>query len=249
MTKIRHDRLLWLDLETSCTDENATEALILEIGLTVTTFGGQKVSEKNIVNSLGMKGQYMHRWEDAVLSMHVKNGLLAEVKGKGVRDIDLTHEVVNWLTKWEKGTVHDKYNEALDGPPLEAEERITLAGSGVSHFDRRWVRRFLPAVDNRLTHYGLDVGVQRRYLEMFAPEVAMDVRQIAERGVKANEVHRALTCNRIAIAAHQMYVGMAYDIKSLWREKRTQRQVLCGAVGPGDTCTYGMDHYGKHSWE
>jgi oligoribonuclease (3'-5' exoribonuclease) len=48
---------------------------------------------------------------------------------------------------------------------------IKLAGSGVTHFDRKFIKRDLRFFDSTLTHYALDIGSTRRQLEIAEVEI------------------------------------------------------------------------------
>lgn len=63
MTKVRHDRMMWFDIETSDSDKNLSHAALLEVGITVTDEAGRIVSEKNFVNQLTRLDQEkIYRW-------------------------------------------------------------------------------------------------------------------------------------------------------------------------------------------
>ena len=41
-------------------------------------------------------------------------------------------------------------------------DKVSMAGSGVSQFDMRWIARFMPHLRRRLTYYSIDMGTFER---------------------------------------------------------------------------------------
>lgn len=264
MTKIRDNRLLWFDIETSDSNENLPHSVLLEVGITITDSSGRLISEKSFVDELTRyQREHISEWPREVMEMHVKNGLLFEVLQ--LQDTDNLDSRVNaWLdvTREAPNFPRKDYNEALDGPPLEKEELLILAGSGVSHFDRRWARWHLPNFNKRLTHYAIDVGVFRRMLQMHAPQSYQQAIALAGRN-RGPKTHRALDCNRDSIAQYVVYMGLIEDIEqhtldqirrtveagSVVNQTSQNMRPLCSYIGPGDTCTFEPNHRGNHSWE
>ena len=199
MSNVRTVRLVFLDLETTTTEPNDPVAAILEVGLTVTDIAGRVVSEKNFVN--WMPDYHRERvtgWDEVVLRMHTKNDLLFEVLNQH-EDYDLQEEILEWMNTREF---------ADDNPshPKPEDEIYQLAGSGVSHFDRRWLRAELPRVSDRFTHWAIDVGSDRRMLEWHAPELMWGFHE-------HHKTHRALMCNKDAIRMYQNMVSVIHDAK------------------------------------
>lgn len=142
--------LLWVDLETTGTDENLDG--ILEIGAIITTPDLDRVADWHRV--IGIEPQHHERLLDNefVYSMHEHNGLLDDCATSFWKieeaDRDLAHDM------------------AFHGEPHD----YMLAGSGVGHFDRRFIRRHLPRVESMLQYPVIDVGVIRRTMRMWAGE-------------------------------------------------------------------------------
>ena len=73
---------------------------------------------------------------------------------------------------------------------------LPLAGSGVSHFDRRFIRRYWPSLDRKLAYAMFDVGVVRRFLRewglgLLPPEYAETrAPTIGHRALSDAEDHR-----------------------------------------------------------
>lgn len=141
--------LLWIDLETTGTDDEADP--ILEVGLIVTGAKPpfEELAEHSwVINPAdgAANGSWRGRMDDYVREMHTKNGLLNEVEDPeiAVTMARAQAEVTNLLS-----TVGRKHN-------------FMLAGSGVGHFDRRFIRRQMPEVEKWLQYPNLDIGVLRR---------------------------------------------------------------------------------------
>ena len=133
-----------IDLETTGTDENAGS--ILEVGVIV-------VGPDLVV--LDVAAWLVHPYPDhlanmdpVVVEMHRTSQLLAELEAGD--NVHLLEDVDR-----ELAALLDRFT--VDG-------RVALAGSGVGHFDSRWLRRHLPNASKRLTYWTIDVGVVRRFL-------------------------------------------------------------------------------------
>jgi oligoribonuclease len=148
--------LLWCDLETTGVEEDLDE--IIEIGALITDFDfnvlGPRFS-RIVEPSERALGRLMKN--PTIRKMHTDNGLLDEIlssgnaKGPLRAEMDMhswMDDVINLKTR--KGPV-DKY-------------RFMLAGSGVGHFDKRFIKTYLPRIDKLLAFPILDVGVVRRFL-------------------------------------------------------------------------------------
>lgn len=144
--------LLWIDLETSGTDE--TKDPILEVGAIVTTVdppfevifeseGVFKPPELFFVD-------WRERIEanEVVKEMHTKNGLLEAVDAVGGDIVEFERVLVDDLR--EIGKKHE----------------FLLAGSGVAHFDRRFIDAQMPALAGMLQYPVMDVGVVRRMFRL-----------------------------------------------------------------------------------
>jgi oligoribonuclease (3'-5' exoribonuclease) len=73
--------------------------------------------------------------------MHVKNGLLNDLDYGFTRD-EVDRDIAAWLPS---GTDH-----------------IPFGGSGVLHFDRKFIDKYLPRLGKRITYWAYDVGPIRR---------------------------------------------------------------------------------------
>jgi oligoribonuclease len=147
----------WLDLETTDTDEKVAHAAVLELGLVITDFDLDPIMSTQAVINPGLD-DLLHREPDEVLAtiyelmnpyvqqLHDQNGLWDEVKKSDLSITALDEALLG------------VYQDVGDG------NLVALAGSGVSHFDGRWLKKFLPRSSSLFTHYSYDVGTVRRFL-------------------------------------------------------------------------------------
>lgn len=178
----REDMILFLDLETTGVDEDRDD--IIEVGLSMvsTEEGYPEIGHFNRV-IFPSDGAFLRLMDKKVVrEMHEANGLLAEIlrlrdddasldsMRSNLRDVAQT-DILEWLGLFTKGdTTH-----------------IPLAGSGVLHFDRKFIKKQLPRLDTRLTHWAYDVGVLRRsFIKAGVKYASMD-----------GKTHRALDDARV----------------------------------------------------
>lgn len=84
-----------------------------------------------------------------VLEMHLKNGLLEAVEASELRTVSADIRAVTWLSEHPNKPKHHE---------------VLLAGSGVSHFDRRFLKAHMPETESWLMYPNLDQGSTRRLL-------------------------------------------------------------------------------------
>lgn len=142
--------IAWLDLETTGTDEH--DGSIVEVGAIITDPDLHEIESLSFLVQPDPK--HWHGMNHVVRGMHLRSGLAADIEeamrlpeggaALSVRDADRV------LTA------------ALDRHTVRG--RVILAGSGVSHFDHRWIRAHLPRSASKLTWWAYDVGNVRRFL-------------------------------------------------------------------------------------
>lgn len=162
---IRPDYLLWIDLETSGLAVDTL--LVLEFGARLTRWDGTPVGEPfHAVCKLPDRVTMIA----AVDAMHTASGLIDEC----------------CASETSEGAAWDALNEWFDRRPLPR-RRVQLAGSGISHFDRRIIERRRPDLLARLDYRCYDVSNIRTYLGWDKPPAP----------------HRALADVDAAIAEHR----------------------------------------------
>lgn len=182
------DLLLWVDLESSGSDE--TKDCIIEVGAILTSTGLGVLGEfqSNVEPTAEGLGRLMQN--PVVRAMHESNGLLAELLGP--MPTPKAHEVAKRMLEWLA------HHDAKQG-------HVVLAGSGVGHFDRRFIARYLPQIDRFCRYWCIDVGVIRRAHEMW---VGTEVSRANE-----GKTHRALDDIRC-------HLEEARAFKALWNDPR-----------------------------
>jgi oligoribonuclease len=163
------DHLLWLDLETTGTDE--TKDSIIEIGCVLTDIDLEVKGE--YVSFVRPTDEALGRLlrNDVVREMHTVNGLLADLIAPSGKDLDHPQVVQTLVSDWLQDIVGN--------------QRVALAGSGVAHFDRRFLDAQMPKVTRSLTYWTIDVGVIRRAFHMATNAQFTTARQ-------QTKTHRAL---------------------------------------------------------
>lgn len=169
--------IAWIDLETTGLDER--DGSILEVGIIVTDPSGHPLHQNGILVS--PDPAHLAALPPEVYDMHRTSGLLADLEAfadEMPSPADVDRELTHTL---------DPY--CVDG-------RIVLAGSGVGHFDARWIRHHLPQTYRRLTYWHFDVGVVRRFLSSIDPDL---------RYPTPDKAHRALIDARDHLNEWQHY--------------------------------------------
>ena len=139
--------LVWVDLESSGLDEHQDP--IIEIGLVVTEasppFNEIDSMEAVVTPDPERYPDWKHRMNSYVRNMHTTNGLLNDVGGLDSRTMEsVENQIVEMLT------------------PLGRPQSFMLAGSGVGHFDHKFINAQMPTFAKWLQYPCIDVGVLRR---------------------------------------------------------------------------------------
>jgi oligoribonuclease len=149
MSKTEDKDLLYVftDLETTGSDE--TTENILEVGIVITDANLEEIDAQSWV--LFDDGDKLSTAADVVQEMHQANGLAALLPF-GQPQIEVEAEWISELRRF--GKKHD----------------FVLAGSGVSHFDRRFIAHHMPRLLKWFRYYNIDVGVLRRSMRLIGRE-------------------------------------------------------------------------------
>lgn len=185
-TSVEQDHLLWIDLETTGSDED--HDCIIEVGAVLTTEALDVLGEFSMTVTPTPEGLGRMMLNPTVREMHEGNGLLAEILGAD--KVRKPHHVTKALLAWVEG---------LGGK----RGRTVLAGSGVAHFDRRFIARYMPELDRFMRYWCIDIGVVRRAYRMWN---GGDVSSAND-----GKTHRALDDVRCHVAEAQAY-------RSLWSQ-------------------------------
>lgn len=174
--------LCWVDLETTGSHRN--EDLILEVAAVVTDVTLEELGSWS--TPIAHPGEsWMKRLENNpyVMNMHVKNGLVSDIlNGNAMSVADCEAELLALLD------MHTRPHH------------VALAGSGVQHFDRSFIREAFPKFDRFLAFYEVDMGSIRRFLRDVCgrTDLLLDDEQVSK-------THRALDDIRQHLAEARHY--------------------------------------------
>jgi len=210
---------LFLDLE--CSGSHEDRDVIIEVGCILTSCSpGFEVIEEysRPVQHPGLDVRSM--MDEVVLAMHTRNGLLAEIEsGIGATPDLVEQDVLKMIDEHAK------------------DSRVVLAGSGVAHFDRKFIKAEMPQLDHRLVYYSLDIGTTRRLARLAGLSLSPD----------SGKPHRALPDAQLALAEARVYVEWLSRLVTT-DEKRGPDQSLVrrGYSGYSGYTPYGN---GRGLWE
>lgn len=185
----------WLDLETTGSDERRDSILEIGIAISDATFHPMATFERVIKCSPHARDAAPIR----VREMHDANGLWTAALASSFEVDEADREAMMWLKSY-------------------TDEQFILAGSGVGHFDSRFLRQHMPATARRLTYWPMDVGVIRRFL----PLCGFDVPP-AEDG----KPHRALADALHHMDEVRLYLGM---VKTAHVQSEDEGNCFCAAL-------------------
>lgn len=181
--------IAFIDLETTGSDE--TEDYVLELGVIVTDPDLVVLEEHDWVIRPTEDSSWITLIErnGVVLKMHTDNGLIDDVITEGVETERADTEAAAMLA-----------NHVVRG-------RCALGGSGVGHFDSRFIRRYLPKTAKRLTYWPYDTGPIRRMIRLAGRQdllLAYD---------ESEKVHRAIPDARDSLTEARHYVELIRTIE------------------------------------
>lgn len=156
------DKICWIDLET--TGSRLETSQILEIGVAITDTEGNIQAEQSWLNPAGLDSLRIAELDPVVLKMHAESGLWTDLQKVYTDPLSVHGDPL--FMRPGLGSISKDIGTWLIGQNNLRTEHIPLAGSGVSHFDRPFIRRDLPNVDKLLTYWAYDVGVMRRMLRL-----------------------------------------------------------------------------------
>lgn len=180
---------LWLDFETTGLDEFKDK--VIEVAAILTDDGFRELQVVNQLISLPPGYAHWEEWSDKfVVDMHKKSGLYKD-----------------WNAAVAGGTATNYLDaEDLICDMLPVGGKVILAGSGVSHFDFRFIRRYMPALAERLFWCPLDVGQIEEWLKVSGRKnCTYDEMKPSER---ARKTHRALDDIRYHLDEGRFYMSI-----------------------------------------
>lgn len=138
------DALLWLDFETSGLSPETCS--ILECAAFLDVKGHRSPLFNNIIKPSDSAAPV--KWDPFALEMHKKSGLYERFCNEAPGALEV------FILEQHLVSTVDLF------PP----KSVMLAGNSV-HFDRAFIRRFLPRLDERLHHRHMDVSCISSFLE------------------------------------------------------------------------------------
>lgn len=155
--------LLWLDLETTGTNENVDQ--IVEVAVILTDLELTEVTRSSSLVPYDYDGALRLAGNDYVRQMHQTSGLTDDLGRRFIGftpDGGVEHEV-----RWSVLRAAEKELKAQLAHAGTQPHCVMLAGSGVSHFDRRFLRTQMPDLERQLAYPSIDVGVARRMADLW----------------------------------------------------------------------------------
>lgn len=141
--------MLWLDLECTGSDEEFDE--IIEIGAVMTDSSLLICSDPfEIVVRPSASAYERMTNNEIVRKMHTANELYGECADAPDTIAEAESKMIKWL---------------IENDVDQEDRRVILSGSGVSHFDRRFIRRYMPKAERFMVYPHIDIGVVRRFLD------------------------------------------------------------------------------------
>ena len=150
----RTDLVMFLDLE--CTGSGDSEEIV-EVGIVLLETGDwQEVGFYTHVVEPSEDAYQRMMVTDVVREMHLNSGLLADIDHyrnnlSGLATVQMIDiDVKEWLEKFVgKDTTH-----------------IPYGGSGVSWYDRKFIKRDMPLLNRHITYWALEVGSAERMFKL-----------------------------------------------------------------------------------
>lgn len=216
--------IIWADIESSGLDERTGH--LLEVAVVVTDDNLVERAHASVVTlPIGVTvDEMVEKLDPYVRNMHTKNGLIDDLKTKGVRRFEAEALLVdvcqsamaNEPMVGSHRCVHCKLNEkdhianrsindeglCADGKLYEekmdpAIKHTPLAGSTIP-FDRRWLREHMPKLEGLFSHRHVDVSTITELAKRWQPE-------IYELRPRSTDEHRALADVRGSIELLRFY--------------------------------------------
>jgi oligoribonuclease len=142
--------LVFVDIETSSLDHTAPGAELLELALVAVD--ARTLTELGHWSTPIAARCHTAEWHPRVVEMHQDSGLLAELRGPRA------------MLKFEAGglpTLEQAEGVALQFLGAYAPNQSSpMCGANVGSFDRQWLRRFMPRLDQAFHYRSLDTNAQ-----------------------------------------------------------------------------------------
>lgn len=176
------NRIVWLDLETTGLDPFNDQ--ILEVGVIVTDEKLVELARARWI--LRCDAMTLGSMNPKVVAMHANSGLWAECLESTYNTTMVRRDLLEFLSKHGcKGAY--------------------LAGNSVGDFDRHFLRRWMPDVNEYLSHRSINSSTFKALFSMWAPEVKPPTPQ-------KGPAHRSLADCEYSIS--ELKFWLAHDLMS-----------------------------------
>jgi len=171
------DVLVWLDMEMTGLDPERERIIEVATILTDGHLNEIAIGPELVIHQADEILAAMDDWNK---SHHGSSGLTERVKSSEITDAHAEEQTIAFIN------AH-----------VSSKERPVLAGNSI-HQDRRFIRRYMPALDNRLHYRMVDVSTIKELARRWFPQI------IAKQKAK-KETHRALDDIRESIDELRYY--------------------------------------------
>lgn len=171
------DVLVWLDMEMSGLD--AERERIIEVA-TILTDGQLNEIAVGPELVIHQPDEILNAMDDWNKKHHGASGLIERVKASTISEADAEAQTIAFIN------LH-----------VSTKERPVLAGNSI-HQDRRFIRRYMPALEKRLHYRMVDVSTIKELGRRWFPQIIANVPQ-------KKETHRALDDIRESIDELRFY--------------------------------------------
>ncbi|HSD88728.1 MAG TPA: oligoribonuclease [Kofleriaceae bacterium] len=171
------DVLVWLDMEMTGLDPDRER--IIEVA-TIITDGQLTEVATGPELVIHQSDEILAAMDDWNKSHHGASGLIERVKASTVSDADAEAQTIAFINQH-----------------VSSKERPVLAGNSI-HQDRRFIRRYMPALEKRLHYRMVDVSTIKELARRWYP-------QIVTKQPPKKETHRALDDIRESIEELRFY--------------------------------------------
>ena len=171
------DVLVWLDMEMTGLDPERERIIEVATILTDGHLNEIAIGPELVIHQADEVLAAMDDWNK---SHHGSSGLTERVKSSEITDAHAEEQTIAFIN------AH-----------VSSKERPVLAGNSI-HQDRRFIRRYMPALDNRLHYRMVDVSTIKELARRWFPQI------IAKQKAK-KETHRALDDIRESIDELRYY--------------------------------------------
>lgn len=178
---VQSNAILWIDLETT---GSSNDADIIEFGA-VLTDGSPELNQLGEFTATLKSDKFYE--SDVVVQMHEKSGLNAALAKP---DYLLVSSLEQAVLRWINDTIGF------------STEHIAWGGSGVGHFDSKYIRRDMPYLSKRITYWVYDVGVLRRMLRLAGVEFE------SSNADSNTKTHRALDDIKLHVQEARDYISI-----------------------------------------